>query len=60
MPLKKGLVIAIEPMATLGKPDVKLAPDGWTWITSDGSLAAHWEHTVVITDTGAEVLTRVS
>jgi len=57
--LKKGLVIAIEPMATLGKPGVRLAADGWTWVTKDGSLAAHWEHTVVITDTGAEVLTRV-
>ncbi len=54
----EGMVLAIEPMATAGNPGVKLDPDGWTWRTKDGSLAAHFEHTVVVTGDGAEVLTR--
>lgn len=58
MLLREGMVLAIEPMATLGDPKVRLAKDGWTWETKDGSLAAHWEHTVVITKDGAEVLTQ--
>jgi len=56
--LKEGMVLAIEPMATLGDPKVRLAKDGWTWETKDGSLVAHWEHTVVITKAGADVLTQ--
>ncbi len=56
--LKEGMVIAIEPMATMGSPLVRLADDGWTWKTRDGSLAAHFEHTIVIMKEGAEVLTR--
>lgn len=56
--LLEGMVIALEPMATEGGYKVKLAPDGWTWVTKDGSRAAHFEHTVVVTKTGAEVLTR--
>lgn len=59
MVLREGMVLAIEPMATLGDPKVRLAKDDWTWETKDGSLAAHWEHTVVITKDGAEVLTIV-
>ena len=58
MRLVEGMVLAIEPMATLGDPNVRLAKDGWTWETKDGSLAAHWEHTVVITKEGADVLTQ--
>lgn len=55
--LAEGMVIAIEPMATLGTGAVELAKDGWTFASSDGALAAHFEHTVVITKNGAEVLT---
>lgn len=55
--LKPGDTIAIEPMATLGKEKIKSDPDGWTIRTRDDSLAAHFEHTVLITETGAEILT---
>ncbi len=55
--LKSGMVIAIEPMITLGKETIKMMDDGWTVKTVDGSLAAHFEHTIAITDTGAEALT---
>lgn len=55
--LKPGMVIAIEPMATLGNGDVRLDRDGWTFRTVDGSPSAHFEHTVVLTDDGAEILT---
>lgn len=57
--LRSGMTIAIEPMATLGSFKVYTASDGWTVATRDGSLAAHFEDTVLITDTGAEILTRV-
>lgn len=55
--LIKNMTIAIEPMATLGTDNVYIAEDGWTVLTQDGSWAAHFEHTVAITDDGAEVLT---
>lgn len=55
--LKPGMTIAIEPMLTLGDGDVRLLDDGWTVVTVDGSLAAHVEHTVAITDGGPVVLT---
>jgi methionyl aminopeptidase len=55
--LRAGMTIAIEPMATLGDPTVKLERDGWTITTVDGSLAAHFEHTVLITEDGYEILT---
>jgi methionyl aminopeptidase len=55
--LQPGDTIAIEPMATLGGERVKTDPDGWTIRTRDGSLSAHFEHTVLITETGAEILT---
>lgn len=55
--IKEGMVFAIEPMATLGDWKIKLAPDGWTFKTVDGSLAAHFEHTVAVFKNGAEVLT---
>lgn len=57
--LPNGMVIAIEPMATIGGPDVKLDADGWTWRTKDGSRAAHFEHTVMVTKDGAEILTKI-
>lgn len=56
--LESGMVLAIEPMVTIGKPSVKVLDDGWTAVTRDGSLAAHFEHTVAVTDLGPEVLTR--
>lgn len=52
-----GLVLAVEPMVTLGAADTDTLADGWTVVTMDGSLAAHWEHTVAITSTGPWVLT---
>jgi methionyl aminopeptidase len=55
--LKAGMTIAIEPMATLGDYHVKMDKDGWTIRTADGSLSAHFEHTVLITDDGYEILT---
>lgn len=55
--LMPGDTIAIEPMATLGGEKIKTLDDGWTISTRDGSLAAHFEHTVLITDDGAEILT---
>lgn len=55
--LKKGMTIAIEPMATLGDHKVYIDEDGWTVRTVDGSLSAHFEHTVLITDDGYEILT---
>jgi methionyl aminopeptidase len=57
--LEAGMTIAIEPMATLGTDRVFVAPDGWTICTQDGSWAAHFEHTVLITKDGAEILTKV-
>lgn len=57
--LKTGHTIAIEPMATLGGYDVMIMPDGWTVKTRDGSLSAHFEHTVALTDDGAVVMTEL-
>jgi methionyl aminopeptidase len=57
--LKSGMTIAIEPMATLGGWAVVMDPDGWTIRTRDGSLSAHFEDTVLVTDDGAEILTRL-
>ena len=51
------MALAIEPMITLGSPKIAMDPDGWTARTRDGSLAAHFEHTVLITDGGVEILT---
>ena len=51
--LTEGMVLAIEPMVNAGKPAVKVLSDGWTAVTKDGSLSAHFEHTVVVTETGA-------
>jgi methionyl aminopeptidase len=55
--LSEGMVLAIEPMVNLGKPGVKVLSDGWTAVTRDGSLSAHFEHTVVVTRDGCEILT---
>ena len=55
--LKIGMALAIEPMAVLGDAEVGVLSDGWTVVTSDHSVASHWEHTVAITETGPWVLT---
>ena len=57
MKLKAGMVIAIEPMVNAGRPDVMVLDDGWTAVAKDGSMSAHFEHTVAVTDTGARILT---
>ena len=56
--LKPGMVIAIEPMVNVGKPDIKILNDGWTAVTVDGTLSAHFEHTVAVTDRGPGILTQ--
>jgi methionyl aminopeptidase len=59
MLLKPGMVLAIEPMINAGKPEVRVLSDGWTAVTVDKALSAHFEHTVAITEQGPEILTRV-
>ena len=58
--LDVGMVLAIEPMVTMGRPAVQVLNDRWTAVTRDGSLAAHFEHTVAVTEAGPEVLTRMA
>ena len=55
--LMPGMTFTIEPMVNAGRRDIREAGDGWTIVTKDRSLSAQWEHTVVVTDTGYEVLT---
>jgi methionyl aminopeptidase len=55
--LQPGMVLAIEPMIVMGSPEVEVADDGWAIITADRQPASHYEHTVVITENGAEILT---
>jgi methionyl aminopeptidase len=57
--LGPGICLAIEPMLTLGGPEVEVQEDGWTVVTRDGSLAAHFEHTIAVTEHGPEILTTV-
>lgn len=57
--LQPGMVIAIEPMVNMGKCGVRILPDGWTTVTQDGSLSAHFEHTVAITPEGPVILTKL-
>ena len=56
--LMPGMTLAIEPMINMGHYDVKVMPDGWTVLTKDGSLSAHFEHTIVITPDGPQILTK--
>ena len=56
--LRPGMVLAIEPMVTMGSFEVRILDDGWTAVTQDGSLAAHFEHTIAVTEHGPDVLTR--
>ena len=58
--LRAGMTFTIEPMINLGSPDVRVLPDGWTAITVDGTLSAQFEHTILVTETGAEILTQRS
>lgn len=55
--LLPGVVLAVEPMVTAGRPDIQVLDDGWSVVTLDGSWAAHAEHTIAVTDNGAEILT---
>jgi len=56
--LEAGMIFTIEPMINAGKRDVKLLPDDWTVVTKDHRLSAQWEHTILVTETGYEVLTK--
>ena len=56
--LMPGMTLAIEPMINMGAYDVKVMPDGWTVLTKDGSLSAHFEHTIVITPDGPQIMTK--
>jgi methionyl aminopeptidase len=58
--LKVGMVFAIEPMVNRGSEKARVLEDEWTAVTVDGSLSAHFEHTVLITDDGPEILTRIA
>ncbi len=55
---RKGMAVALEPMINLGKHHVKLGKDGWTFVTSDGSLSAHFEDTIIFGENGVEIVTR--
>lgn len=57
MELRPGLVLAIEPMITQGGPKIRILSDNWTVVTADGKLAAHFEHTIAVTDDGPKILT---
>lgn len=58
--LKPGMIFTIEPMINAGKRDVKLLPDAWTVVTKDHSLSAQWEHTILVTESGYDILTKRS
>jgi methionyl aminopeptidase len=57
--LKKGMVLAIEPMVNMGKKEVIIKRNGWTAATKDGSLSAHFEHTIAITENGPDILSKI-
>ena len=57
MTLEAGMIFTVEPMINAGKRDIRMLGDGWTVVTADHSLSAQWEHTVLVTDDGFEVLT---
>jgi methionyl aminopeptidase len=57
MELRAGMTLTVEPMVNAGKRNVRLLPDGWTVVTKDHKLSAQWEHTILITENGYEVLT---
>jgi methionyl aminopeptidase len=55
--LRPGMTIAVEPMVNAGSAEVKLLKDGWTVVTKDGQLSAHFEHTILVTESAPEILT---
>jgi methionyl aminopeptidase len=55
--LKPGMTIAVEPMVAMGRREVEMLEDNWTVVTADGRAAAHFEHTIAVTETGVDVLT---
>jgi methionyl aminopeptidase len=57
MQLQRGMIFTVEPMINAGRPDIRQMADGWTIVTKDQSLSAQWEHTVLVTETGFEILT---
>ncbi len=57
--LKHGMTLAIEPMVNAGTPDVEILEDGWTAVTADGKLSAHFEHTIAVTKNGPVILTKI-
>jgi methionyl aminopeptidase len=57
--LKPGMVLAIEPMVNEGSYEVQILPDGWTVVTKDGKLSAHFEHSVAVTENGPDILSRI-
>jgi methionyl aminopeptidase len=57
--LVSGMTLAIEPMVNVGMSDIRLKGDGWTWVTKDEGLSAHFEHTIAVGKNGAEILTRL-
>ncbi len=57
--LRQGMTLALEPMVNAGGPEVDILEDGWTAVTKDGSLSAHFEHTIAITDGPADILTKI-
>jgi methionyl aminopeptidase len=59
VPLQEGMVLAIEPMVNAGSPDVYVTDDGWTAVTADGSLSAHFEHSIAITKNGPYILSQL-
>jgi methionyl aminopeptidase len=58
MRLRPGMVLAVEPMINAGAPQVEVLEDDWTAVTRDGRLSAHFEHTILVTEQGPEILTR--
>jgi methionyl aminopeptidase len=56
---KKGMVVALEPMVNVGTDQTSIDPDGWTFVTADGSLSAHYENTICVTEKGSDILTRL-
>ena len=59
MILREGMTLALEPMINEGRPEIGILEDGWTYVTRDGKLSAHFEDTVLVTKQGAEILTRI-
>jgi len=57
--LKPGMTLAIEPMINMGRPETRCLEDGWTAVTRDGSLSAHFEHTIAVTEAGPRILTKL-